>query len=222
MTDSRPAIVARGLSKRFGGIDVLSRISFELPAGSKTALLGPNAAGKSTLLGLLSTLLTPSGGEAAIGGRLVSANEPELRRQIGVLTHQQMLYEQLSPLQNLEFFGRLYEVPAAGERIEELLRAINLWQRRHEPAAGLSRGFHQRLALARAILHRPAVLLLDEPESGLDAEGVALLDGILAAPDTTVLAATHLIERVPRWADGVLRLDRGRIAGNGVMAVARL
>ncbi|MBT5773837.1 MAG: ATP-binding cassette domain-containing protein, partial [Dehalococcoidia bacterium] len=105
-----------------------------------------------------------------------------------------------------------YGVPDADTRVEELLRAVGLWRRRREPTAVLSRGYHQRLALARAVIHRPAVLLLDEPETGLDPEGVALLDQLmLGDPAVTVLAATHLVDRVGQWADGVLRLDRGRV-----------
>ena len=207
-----PAIVATGLTKRYGGVEVVSDMSFALPAGSKTALLGPNGAGKSTLLGLLTTLLTPNAGDAEIAGHAISTNPIDLRRNIGVLAHLPMVYEELSPLENLEFFARLYGVPDADTRVEELLRAVGLWRRRRQPTAILSRGYHQRLALARAVIHRPAVLLLDEPETGLDPEGVALLDQLmLGDPAVTVLAATHLVDRVDQWADGVLRLDRGRV-----------
>ena len=212
MTTEAPAIAAFDLTKRYGGVEVVSNISFALRAGSKTALLGHNGAGKSTLLGLLSTLITPTSGDAGIAGHAISTNPIELRRNIGVLAHLPMVYEELSPVENLEFFARLYEVPDAAARIEELLRAVGLWRRRRESTAILSRGYHQRLALARAVLHRPAVLLLDEPETGLDPEGVALLDQLaLGNPAVTVLAATHLVDRVDRWADGVLRLDRGRV-----------
>ena len=206
------AVVASGLTKRYGGVEVVSNMSFTLPAGSRTALLGPNGAGKSTLLGLLTTLLTPNAGDATIAGHSISANPIELRRNIGVLGHLPMVYEDLSPLENLQFFARLYQVPDADARIEQLLRAVGLWNRRREPTAVFSRGYHQRLALARAVIHRPAVLLLDEPETGLDPEGVALLDELaMAAEGVTVLAATHLVDRVDRWATGVLRLDRGRV-----------
>lgn len=207
-----PAIVATGLTKRYSGVEVVSDCSFTLPAGSRTALLGHNGAGKSTLLGLLTTLLAPNAGDATIAGHSISSNPIELRRNIGVLAHLPMVYEELSPLENLQFFARLYQVPDADARIEQLLRAIGLWRRRREPTSVLSRGYHQRLALARAIVHRPAVLLFDEPETGLDPEGVALLDQLaLTDPAVTVLAATHLVDRVDQWATGVLRLDRGRV-----------
>jgi len=208
----RPAVQAIGLTKRYGGADVVSSASFVLEAGRKIALLGPNGAGKSTLLGMLSSLITPSGGEAIVAGYSLRANPPELRRNIGVLAHLPMVYEELSPLENLQFFARLYGVPDADARIEELLRAVGLWRRRAEPTQVFSRGYHQRLAIARAVLHRPQLMLLDEPETGLDVAGVALLDElVMRDPAITVLAATHLVDRTSQWADGVLRLERGQV-----------
>jgi len=122
-----------------------------------------------------------------------------------------MLYEEMTPLENLGFFARLYSVTDAEARIEELLRAVGVWRRRHEPVAVLSRGYHQRLALARALLHRPTVLLADEPETGLDPEGVEMLDELaLHAPGLTVIAATHRVDRVEAWATGLVRLEHGR------------
>lgn len=212
MSDAPAAVAARDLTKRYGGVEVVSNATFALPRGSKIALLGPNGAGKSTLLGILSSLITPSDGEAAVAGYSVRQNPLALRRSIGVLAHLPMVYEELSPIENLEFFARLYEVPDADARIEELLRAVGLWRRRAEPTQVFSRGYHQRLAIARAILHRPAVMLLDEPETGLDPAGVELLDElVMRDPAVTVLAATHLVDRTSQWASGVLRLERGRV-----------
>ena len=206
-------IEARDLTRRYGGLFALDGVSFALAEGSHTALVGPNGAGKSTLLAVLSTLIAISGGEASIGGLDVAAAPAELRRKIGVMTHSPMLYEELSPLENLQFFARLYGLDGPRPRIEQLLRAAGLWLRRDEPVEVLSRGYHQRLALARAVLHRPAVLLLDEPETGLDEEGLALMDELaLHEPTVTVLAATHRHDRVAGWASGVLALERGRLA----------
>ena len=214
-------IEARGLSKRYGGVAALDDISFTLPEGSRTALIGPNGAGKSTLLALLSTLASPSSGEATIDGLDVATAPPELRRRLGVMTHRPMVYEELSPLENLLFFGRLYGVPDAKSRTEELLRHVGLWLRRDEPVEVLSRGYHQRLALARALVHRPRVLLLDEPETGLDEEGLTLLDELmLRAPEVTVLAASHRRDLVDSWAGGVLTLDRGRLVEDSTAAPA--
>ena len=135
--------------------------------------------------------------------------------------HVPMLYEELTPSENLRFFARLYDVEDGAKRADELLRAVGLWTRRDEPTAVLSRGMHQRLALARAVLHRPRVLLLDEPETGLDAGGIDLLERLaLRDEGVTVLAATHRAERVGRWATRRLVLDRGRVVGDEETAVA--
>jgi len=212
MTSAPIAVATAGLTKRYSGVEVVADATFALAAGSKIALLGPNGAGKSTLLGMLSSLITPTEGEAMIAGYSLRVNPSDLRRRIGVLAHLPMVYEELSPLENLQFFARLYEVPDADARIEELLRAVGLWRRRLEPTQVFSRGYHQRLAVARAVLHRPAVMLLDEPETGLDPAGVELFDEmVMRDPAVTVLAATHLVERTSQWAEGVLRLDRGRV-----------
>ncbi|MQC16796.1 MAG: ABC transporter ATP-binding protein [Chloroflexi bacterium] len=207
---STVAIEARGLSRAYGGVRVLRDVSLTLPAGSKTALLGSNGAGKTTLVNLLSTLVSPTSGSFRIAGMDVTS--ARVRHAIGVLGHRPMLYEDFSPLENLEFFARVYDVADAEPRIEELLRAVGLWMRRHEQTAILSRGYHQRLALARALLHRPSVLIADEPETGLDPEGMALLDDLaLRDPALTVLAATHRIDHIDAWATGIVRLERGRV-----------
>ena len=204
-------VETRALTKRYGGLDVLRAVSLALPEGSRTALIGANGAGKTTLLALLSTLVAPSEGDATIAGHSLRARPAELRRAIGVLAHRPMLYEELTPQENLGFFARLYGLDDAETRIEELLRTVGIWNRRHEAVSVLSRGMHQRLALARALLHRPAILLADEPETGLDPEGVEMLDElVLRAPGLTVIAATHRVDRIESWATGLVRLDRGR------------
>ena len=205
-------IEARGLTKSYRGVVAVDDVSFSLAPGSRTALLGANGAGKSTLLALLATLISPTKGSAFIGGAEVAEAGGDLRRQIGFMGHLPMLYEELTPSENLRFFARLYDVDAGAERAGELLRAVGLWARRDEPTSVLSRGMHQRLALARAVLHRPRVLLLDEPETGLDPDGLEILERLaLGDEGPTVLAATHRPERVGRWATGRLVLDRGRV-----------
>ena len=207
-----PGIEARGLTKSYRGVVAIDDVSFSLPPGSKTALLGANGSGKSTLLATLSTLVSPTEGSAAIGGEDVADAPPALRRQVGFMGHLPMLYEELTPAENLRFFARLYDVGDGAERARELLRAVGLWARRDEPTSVLSRGMHQRLALARAVLHRPRVLLLDEPETGLDSDGLELLERLaLRRRGVTVLCATHRAERVGSWATGRLVLDRGRV-----------
>ncbi|MDA0270212.1 MAG: ABC transporter ATP-binding protein [Chloroflexi bacterium] len=211
------AVETHALTRRYGGIDVVRAVNVRIPVGARVALVGANGAGKTTLLAMLSTLVSPTLGSATVLGHDIGHNPAALRRSIGVLGHQPMVYEDLSPLENLQFFARLYDVPDAPARIEELLRAVGLWLRRRETTAVLSRGYHQRLALARALLHRPAVLLADEPETGLDPQGMALLDELaLTLPGLTVLAATHRVDRVEAWATGLVRLERGRVVEDTV------
>ena len=167
MTDVGTAIAidARGLTRQYAGVTVVRGVDLALPAGSKTALLGSNGAGKTTLLKMLSTLLTPTSGSFSVNGH--RAPSAEVARSIGVLGHSPMLYEDFTPLENLQFFARIYGVQDAEPRIRDLLDQVGLWRRRNERTVILSRGYHQRLALCRALIHRPAVLIADEPETGL-------------------------------------------------------
>lgn len=211
------AIVVDGVSRRFGSVTALDDVSFRVGAGAKVALLGSNGAGKSTLLALLTTLAPPRSGRAEVAGFDVAREGDEVRRRIGVLAHQPMVYEDLTSSENLRFFARLYGRGNAETRIEELLRSVGLWRRRDEPARVLSRGYHQRLAMARALVHEPAVLLLDEPETGLDVDALALLDELmLCAAGVTVLSATHRRERLEAWATGAVVLERGRVVEDSV------
>ncbi len=209
---STPLIQTHELTKRYGGLEVVRAVSVALPAGSRTALIGANGAGQTTLLEMLSSLIAPNDGDATVAGHSLRAHPAAMRRAIGVLAHRPMLYEELTPLENLGFFARLYALDDPAPRIEELLRAVGIWPRRYEAVSVLSRGMHQRLALARALLHRPAILLADEPETGLDPEGIEMLDAlVLRAPDLTVIAATHRVDRVDGWATGLVRLHHGRV-----------
>ena len=206
---SEALIVADALTKEFAGFAAVRDVTFALPQGSRTALLGGNGAGKTTLLEVLVRLASPTRGTSRVGP--ADVDEVERRAAVGYLGDRPMLYEELTPLENLDFFSRLYNRPDEA-RVEELLRAVGLWTRRHSTTATLSRGFHQRLGMARALVHAPSVLLLDEPETGLDVAAVELLDAtMLMAPGLTVLASTHRLDRIDHWCDGVLRLDRGRL-----------
>ena len=206
------AIAVRALTKRYGGTTVLDRVTCSIEPGAKVALTGANGAGKSTLLAVIGTLAAASSGSFAVDGHEAERDAAALRRSIGVLAHSPMVYEELTPLENLRFFARLYGVADGEARAAMLLERVGLWRRRHEPTRVLSRGMHQRLAIARALVHDPRVLLLDEPETGLDAEGLALLDAeLLRAPGVTVLAATHQLARTAEWADARITLHRGRI-----------
>jgi heme exporter protein A len=192
-------IAARALSKSYGVKRVIDRLDFELERGGFLVVTGPNGAGKTTLLRLCAGLAVPTGGTLEV--------EPE-RGAIGFLGHEPLVYRELTALENLDLYGRLYHVLERRERIGMLLERFGLWEARRERAAKLSRGQLQRLALCRALLHRPELLILDEPFSGLDADGADLLDRELAGmrERRTILVATHDPERVAPLADGGLAL----------------
>ena len=192
-------IAARGLSKRYGFKRVLEGLTFDLERGGFLVVTGPNGAGKTTLLRMCAGLAIPSSGTLEV--------EPD-RSAIGFLGHEPLVYRELTALENLDLYGRLYRVPERRERIGMLLERFGLWEARGERASALSRGQLQRLALCRALLHKPELLILDEPFSGLDADGAELLDRELAGlrGQRTLLVATHDPERVASLASGRLAL----------------
>ena len=192
-------IRATGLEKRYGPKRVLRGLDFELERGGCLVVTGPNGAGKTTLLRLCAGLAIPTGGTLEV--------EPE-RGGIGFLGHEPLVYRELTVLENLDLYGRLYHVPERRERIGMLLERFGLWDSRGVRASALSRGQLQRLALCRSLLHRPELLILDEPFAGLDAEGSELLDRELAGmrERRTILVATHDPERVAPLASGRLAL----------------
>ncbi len=192
-------IRARRLSKRFGETVALEALDLELPRGGFLVVTGPNGSGKTTLLRLCAGLVAPSDGELE-----VEAN----RGQIGLVAHEALVYRELTALENLVLYGRLYRVAERGERIGMLLERFGLWRSRNERAGSFSRGMLQRLALCRALLHDPDLLLLDEPFSGLDAQGVELLERELAElrPQRTFLVATHEPARLAPLAGSTLSL----------------
>jgi heme ABC exporter ATP-binding subunit CcmA len=192
-------IRAVGLEKRYGLKRVLRGLDFELERGGFLVVTGANGAGKTTLLRLCAGLAIPTAGSLEV--------EPE-RGLIGFLGHEPLVYRELTALENLDLYGRLYHVPERRERIGMLLERFGLWEERRQRASALSRGQLQRLALARALLHKPELLILDEPFTGLDAEGSELLDRELAGmrERRTILVATHDPERVAPLASGRLAL----------------
>ncbi|HEX8752963.1 MAG TPA: heme ABC exporter ATP-binding protein CcmA [Solirubrobacterales bacterium] len=210
-----PAIAVAGLRREYGERTALSGVDFELRAGESMVVLGPNGAGKTTLLRILATLLRPSGGEVRVLGCSLPREAWKLRGRIGYLGHEPLLYRDLSGRENLRFHARLHgiERAAAEERIGELLAAAGMAQRADERVVELSAGMRQRLAICRCVLHRPAVLLLDEPDSNLDAEGRQLAQGLIG-PDAerARVIVTHDPERFLPEADRVLRLGIGEMA----------
>jgi heme ABC exporter ATP-binding subunit CcmA len=192
-------IQARGLARRFGYKRALDPVDFELPRGGFLVVTGPNGSGKTTLLRLCAGLLVPTAGELQVDAE---------RGRIGYLAHEPLVYRELTAIENLDLYGRLYRVPERRERIGMLLERFGLWDVRHERVARYSRGMTQRLALCRVLLHNPALLVLDEPYTALDAQGADLLDAQLAElrPDRTFLVSTHDPARVEQFATTRLAL----------------
>jgi heme exporter protein A len=192
-------VAAHGLGRSFGEKHVLRDLDLEVGERELLLVTGPNGSGKSTLLALCAGLLAPTAGELHVGVD---------RGRIGYLAHEPLVYRELTALENLELYGRLYRVPERRERIGMLLERFGLWEARRSPVGSFSRGMQQRLALCRTLLHEPALLLLDEPYAGLDDAGAELLDAELAsvAGRRALLVATHEPERVARLATGSLAL----------------
>lgn len=208
------AIEVRGLSKSFGSHYALRKITFAIKEGEFLTIFGPNGAGKTTLIRLLSTLTKASSGQISIGGFLLQDEPEEIRRRIGVIAHQTFLYEDLTAEENLRFYAKLYEVEDLNGRIDALISEVGLAFRRHDRVRTFSRGMQQRLSIARAMLHDPAVLLLDEPYTGLDQHASDMLSGWLKRlkdSRRTTLMVTHDLEQGLDLADRVAVLVKGRI-----------
>jgi heme exporter protein A len=210
-----PALRLAGLRRDYGDRTALDGIGLELEVGRTLLVLGPNGAGKTTLLRILATLLRPSGGEVGVLGCTLPNQAWKLRGRIGYLGHEPLLYRDLSGRENLRFHARLHGIEAerAEARIAELLAAVGMERRADERAAELSAGMRQRLAICRCILHEPELLLLDEPDSNLDAEGREMAHGLIgAAAGRTRVLVTHDPDRFGPEADQVLRLGIGEMA----------
>lgn len=207
-------IDVRGLWKTFGSVAALRGVKLSVNPGERLAVVGPNGSGKSTLVRVIATLLRPSAGVVRLAGLDARSEALEVRRLIGVVCHQSFLYGELTALENLEFYGRLYGLPRPGDRAREQLRWVGLKAHAGALARDLSRGMQQRLALARALLHEPPILLLDEPDAGLDQHWTAFLVDALAEAalrGRTVLLTTHDLERTLDLADRLAVLNQGRV-----------
>jgi ABC-2 type transport system ATP-binding protein len=232
-TLAEPAIRATNLGRRFGATWAIRGVDLEVASGEVLGLLGPNGAGKTTTVRMLTSLIGPSEGTARVAGLDVVTGADEVRARVGVLTETPGLYEKLSARRNLDFFGRLHRLPRSvrAERIERLLRLFDLWERRDEPAGTFSKGMKQKLAIARALLHEPDLLFLDEPTAALDPEAAYIVrDAIsrLRTAGRTIVLATHNLDEADRLCDRIafvrgslLRIDsparlRGALGGRGV------
>ncbi len=204
-----PAIKLVGLRRVYGDRAALTGVDLELPPGQSLVVLGPNGAGKTTLLRILATLLRPTGGEVSVLGCALPDQAWKLRGRIGYLGHTPLLYRDLTGRENLRFHAKLHGITGkdAEERIEELLKVVELSHRGDERTYEFSAGMRQRLAICRAVLHRPELLLLDEPDSNLDIEGREIAKSLIGpGAGHTRVVVTHDPERFLPEADQVLRL----------------
>jgi heme exporter protein A len=203
------------LVKRFGPLTILRELDFKVAQGEFVALLGPNGAGKTTLLRILATLSRPTSGLVRVGSYQLPQSAPALRAHLGVVSHQPLLYGDLTAEENLIFYGKLFNV--GQERIQEVLDLVGLAGRSGDLVRIFSRGMQQRLAIGRAILHDPSILLLDEPHTGLDQEAGEILDRVLkdvAQEGRTVVLTSHDLVRAAGLATRVDLLSRGKIAAS--------
>ena len=208
---STPAVEVKSLTKSFGSRLALKGVDLVVGEGEFLTILGPNGAGKTTLLQILATVSRASSGKIRIGGLEVGRESTEIRRRIGYVSHQTLLFDDLTAYENLKFYARMYDVPDLDRRIHSLAEKMELSSRLHQLVRTLSRGTQQRLSIVRALLHNPSVLLLDEPETGLDQRATAMLGEILDAGARTVIMSSHHLERGLELGDRVVILASGRI-----------
>ena len=206
MMNNEPIIQIKNLSRSFGDILAVDRVSFVINPGEVFGLLGPNGAGKTTTVRMLAALLEPTSGEAYVAGFQIGKEDQKIRRKIGLLTEAPGLYDALTAEQNLAFYGAMYGVEEISRQIKHYLEFLGLWNRRHEPVATFSKGMRQKLAIARALLHEPEVLFLDEPTSGLDPQAARLVREFIAGlkgEGRTIILCTHNLEEADRLCDRV-------------------
>jgi heme exporter protein A len=205
------------LVKRFGSKTVLRGLDFEVQEGEFVALLGPNGAGKTTFLRILASLSHPTMGTVRVAGYSLPAQAADVRARLGVVTHLPLLYGDLTAEENLQFYGRMYNVRELSRRIDEVIAMVGLVSRRRDLVRTFSRGMQQRLAIGRAILHDPEVVLFDEPHTGLDQEACDMLDGLLrdvAGRGRTVVMTSHDLARVEDLATRFDVLSHGVISAS--------
>jgi ABC-2 type transport system ATP-binding protein len=200
------AIETEQLTRSFGSLVAVDHLTLSIPTGNVFGFLGPNGAGKTTTIRMLSALIAPSSGNAMVAGYKIGTENKAIRRSVGLLTETPGLYDRLSALENLVFFGQLYDLEAsrANQQAEHYLRELDLWERRNEKVGGFSKGMRQKLAIARALLHEPPVVFLDEPTSGLDPEAArTVLNFVktLRSEGRTIILTTHILPEADELCD---------------------
>ncbi|MFA9401610.1 MAG: ATP-binding cassette domain-containing protein [Anaerolineales bacterium] len=199
-------IVAKGLTKRFGDVLAVDNLDMDVRPGEIFGFLGPNGAGKTTTIRMLSALISPTSGKAKVAGYEVGREDNAIRRNAGILTESPGLYDRLSAERNLSFFAELHDVEDVAGQVERYLRLLGLWDRRGDVAATFSKGMRQKLAIARAMLHEPKVLFLDEPTAGLDPEMARFVRefiGELKDKGRTIFLCTHNLDEADRLCDRI-------------------
>ncbi len=222
-TGEPPAIELQNLGKTFSGFRAIDNLNFQIGHGEVFGLLGPNGAGKTTTMRIIACLLSPTDGDVFVAGKSVrdSKNRTTISRNIGLLTESPNVYERLTAEQNLIFFARAYGIPEPEieGRVRSVLKEFDLEDRRSDRAVTLSKGMRQKLAIARAVVHRPSVLLLDEPTASLDAESAKMIRSQISETartgDHTVLLSTHNLDDASRLCNRIAFISRGRILAIG-------
>jgi ABC-2 type transport system ATP-binding protein len=199
-------ISTQNLTKKFDQITAVENLTLEIPEGEVFGFLGPNGAGKTTTVRILTSLISPTQGSASVNGYTVGKQDIDIRRSVGLLTETPGMYDNLSAERNLDIYARLYEVADPAGQVEKYLRFLGLWERRGDPAATFSKGMKQKLAIARALLHEPRTVFLDEPTAGLDPETARLVrDFILEIKEQgrTIFICTHNLDEADRLCDRI-------------------
>ena len=208
------AIRLKGVTKSFGRTPVLRGIDLDVPTGQVLSLLGPNGSGKTTLINILATLTKADAGHVHVGGVALEGNGSRIRRLIGVVTHDPLLYDELTARENLRFVCRMFRLDRIDERVSRVAELVGMKGRLDQRSGAMSHGMKKRFSIARSLLHDPPLLLMDEPDSGLDQEALALLDALISDRSNarrTVVMTTHNLDRAIALGDRVAILSNGRV-----------
>ena len=209
------AIEVKNLTKFFDNHPALDGIDLTVEPGKTLAIFGPNGAGKTTLIKILASIMKASTGKVFINGFDIKHNAEDIRSQIGIVSHQTFLYSNLTAYENLLFYSRMYDVADFKQRIYQVVSMVGMQLRMHDRISTLSRGMQQRLSIARCLIHKPSIILLDEPETGLDQQAISMLWGALkedGVKKRTIVFTSHSLERGLNACDKLIILNKGKIA----------